>query len=109
MNTLRGNWGYAAEKTSDYVFGSAALFERDDFGPEVMFGFMPSPTTPEASNEVFDRTAEDAARRVQLRASGGRQDLRRHRNAARRPEAGPGAAEGAGQESRRPGRGPGAL
>ena len=33
MNTLRGNWGYAAEKTSDYVFGSAALFERDDFGP----------------------------------------------------------------------------
>ena len=57
MNTLRGNWGYAAEKTGDYVFGSAALFERDDFGPEVMFGFMPSPTTPEASNEVFDRTA----------------------------------------------------
>ena len=40
MNTLRGNWGYAAEKTSDYVFGSAALFERDDYGPEVMFGFM---------------------------------------------------------------------
>jgi hypothetical protein len=57
MNTLRGNWGYAAEKTSDYVLGSAALFERDDYGPEVMFGFMPSPTTPEASNEVFDRAA----------------------------------------------------
>jgi hypothetical protein len=56
MNTLRGNWGDAAEKTSDYVFGSAALFERDDFGPEVMFGFMPSPATPEASNEVFDRS-----------------------------------------------------
>ena len=57
MNTLRGNWGYAAEKTSDYVCGSAALFERDDFGPEVMFGFMPSPATPEASSELFDRTA----------------------------------------------------
>jgi hypothetical protein len=57
MNTLRGNWGYAAEKTSDYVFGSAALFERDDFGPDVMFGFMPSPTTPEASNQVFERSA----------------------------------------------------
>ena len=57
MNTLRGNWGYAAQKTGDYVCGSAALFERDDYGPEVMFGFMPSPTTPEASNEVFDRTA----------------------------------------------------
>ncbi len=24
MNTLRGNWGYVPEKTSDYVFGSAA-------------------------------------------------------------------------------------
>ncbi len=46
MNTLRGNWGYAPEKTGDYVFGSAALFERDDFGPEVMFGCMPSPATP---------------------------------------------------------------
>ena len=56
MNTLRGNWGYAAEKTSDYVFGSAALFERNDYGPEVMFGFMPSPTAPDACNEVFDRT-----------------------------------------------------
>jgi hypothetical protein len=57
MNTLRGNWGYAPEKTGDYACGSAALFERDDFGPEVMFGFMPSPATPEASNEVFDRAA----------------------------------------------------
>jgi hypothetical protein len=57
MNTLRGNWGYAPEKTSDYVCGSAALFERDDFGPEVMFGFMPSPATPEASNQVFNRSA----------------------------------------------------
>jgi hypothetical protein len=57
MNTLRGNWGYAPEKTGEYVLGSAALFERDDFGPEVMFGFMPSPTTPDASNEVFDRAA----------------------------------------------------
>ncbi len=56
MNTLRGNWGYAPQKTSQYVFGSAALFERDDFGPEVMDGFLPSPATPEASNEVFDRT-----------------------------------------------------
>ncbi len=57
MNTLRGNWGYVPAKTSDYLFGSAALFERDDYGPEVMYGFMPAPTTPEASNEVFSRTA----------------------------------------------------
>lgn len=57
MNTLRGNWGYESEQTSGYVFGSAALFERDDYGPEVMFGFMPSPTTPEGNNQVFDRSA----------------------------------------------------
>jgi hypothetical protein len=57
MNTLRGNWGCAPEKTSDYVCGSAGLFERDDYGPEVMFGFMPFPTTPDASNEVFNRAA----------------------------------------------------
>jgi len=57
QNTLRGNWGYAARKTGDYLFGSAALFERDAFGPEVMAGGMPAPTSPEASNEVFDRTA----------------------------------------------------
>ena len=57
MNTLRGNWGYAPEKTSSYVFGSAALFERDEFGSDVMDSFLPAPTTAEASNEVFDRTA----------------------------------------------------
>jgi hypothetical protein len=55
-NTLRGNWGYAPEKTSDFNFGSSMLFERDDYGPEVMFGLMPEPTTPEKSNELFNRT-----------------------------------------------------
>jgi len=57
QNTLRGNWGYKAKKTSDYSFGAAELFERDDFGAEVMFDAMPQPKTPESSNEVFDRTA----------------------------------------------------
>jgi hypothetical protein len=57
MNSLRGNWGYLPRKTSEYVLGSSALFERDDFGCDVMTGFMPSPTTPDASNEVFDRAA----------------------------------------------------
>ena len=55
MNTLRGNWGYAAKKTRDYAFGAADLFERDDFGSEMMWGHIPNPTTPEASNEVFER------------------------------------------------------
>jgi len=57
QNTLRGNWGYAARKTGDYACGASQLFERDDFGAEVMWGYMPQPATPEACNEVFDRTA----------------------------------------------------
>ena len=54
-NTLRGTWGYAAKKTSEYSFGSAALFERDDFGPEVMSGMVPGPKTAEENNELFNR------------------------------------------------------
>jgi len=57
QNTLRGNWGYASKKTSDFVFGAAELFERDDFGAEVMWGHIPNPTTPAGCNEVFNRTA----------------------------------------------------
>jgi hypothetical protein len=56
QNTLRGNWGYSAKNTSDFAFGAAQLFERDDYGPEVMFGAMPWPDTPEERNEVFNRT-----------------------------------------------------
>lgn len=55
-NTLRGNWGYAAKNTSDFSFGAAQLFERDDYGGEVMFGAMPRPETPEQNNAVFNRT-----------------------------------------------------
>ena len=56
QNTLRGNWGYAAKPTSDFSFGTAQLFERDDYGPEVMSGAMPVPKTPEERNAVFNRT-----------------------------------------------------
>ncbi len=58
QNTLRGNWGYVARKTSDFSFGAAQLFERDDYGPEVMYGAMPWPTTPDDRNAVFNRTGE---------------------------------------------------
>jgi hypothetical protein len=58
QNTLRGNWGYVARKTSDFSFGTAQLFERDDYGPEVMHGAMPWPTTLEDRNAVFNRTGE---------------------------------------------------
>ncbi len=57
QNTARGNWGYEAKKTGDFHFGAGLLFERDDFGNDVMAGFSPDPATPEASNEVFDRAA----------------------------------------------------
>ena len=55
-NTLRGDWGYAPRKTGDYVFGGSQLFERDDFGGDVMRGFCPRPTKPEDCNELFNRT-----------------------------------------------------
>jgi len=58
MNTLRGNWGYVAKKTSDFSFGTAQLFERDDYGPEVMYGAMPISKTPEERNAVFNRTGQ---------------------------------------------------
>ncbi len=57
QNTARGNWGYESKKTGDFHFGASQLFERDDFGNDVMDGFSPDPATPEASNEVFDRAA----------------------------------------------------
>jgi hypothetical protein len=62
QNTLRSNpwshnWGYRPKPTSGFHFGAAGLFERDDFGPEVMFGLMPEATTPDESNLLFNRTA----------------------------------------------------
>jgi len=56
QNTLRGNWGYNAKKTSEFSFGTADLFDRDAFGADVMRGFCPQPKTPEACNELFDRS-----------------------------------------------------
>ena len=58
QNTLRGNWGYASKKTGDFSFGAAQLFERDDYGPEVMFGAMPWPETSDERNAVFNRTGQ---------------------------------------------------
>lgn len=57
QNTLRGNWGYEAKKTSDFHFGASILFERDDYGNDVMEGLCPEPKTPGDSDEVFDRAA----------------------------------------------------
>ncbi len=56
QNTLRGNWGYVAKKTSDFSFGADQLFERDAYGPDVMADAMPWPTTPQEKNAVFNKT-----------------------------------------------------
>ncbi|UCD50442.1 MAG: hypothetical protein JSW27_23320 [Phycisphaerales bacterium] len=56
QNTLRGNWGYVAKKTSDFSFGSAQLFERDDYGPDVMRDMIPWPETADERNSVFNNT-----------------------------------------------------
>jgi hypothetical protein len=56
QNTLRGNWGYRTKKTSEFSFGAADLFDRDDFGADVMRGFCPQPSAPEACNDLFDRS-----------------------------------------------------
>jgi len=57
QNTLRGNWGYEAKKTGDFHFGASLLFERDDYGNDVMEGLCPEPKTIRDSNEAFDRAA----------------------------------------------------
>ena len=56
QNTMRGNWGYAAKKTSAFSFGAAQLFESDVYGPDVMADMMPWPETPEQRNAVFNNT-----------------------------------------------------
>jgi len=56
-NTQRGNWGYAAKKTSDFSYGASELFDSDDFGNDVQAGMIPWPKTLQENNEVFNRTA----------------------------------------------------
>ncbi len=55
QNTLRGNWGYATKKTSDYTFGGRELFEHDAYGADTMIGLCPEPQTPDGSQQVFHR------------------------------------------------------
>ncbi|MBN1421265.1 MAG: hypothetical protein JXP34_21000 [Planctomycetes bacterium] len=57
QSTLRGNWGYAPKRTSDYAFGTSSLFEVDGFGNDVMRGFCPQPDAAADCDEVFHRAA----------------------------------------------------
>jgi len=56
-STKGDSWGYAPMATSKFASGAGRLFEEDDFGPSVTHGYRPLPKTPEACNEVFERTS----------------------------------------------------
>lgn len=58
FNTLRTTVGYTSTKTGDFSYGCSQLFERDDWGPDVMSGYSPAPTNMEGQNEIFNRTGE---------------------------------------------------
>jgi hypothetical protein len=56
---VTGAWGYKSAKTSDYTFGAAQLYDRDDYGADYMRGMNPwTKLGPEKSNELFDRMGE---------------------------------------------------
>jgi hypothetical protein len=56
QNTRRGNWGYAAKPTSRFPFGANQLFEREDYGNDVMSDLAPEPAQATAAGELFRRT-----------------------------------------------------
>ncbi|HEY3414556.1 MAG TPA: malectin domain-containing carbohydrate-binding protein [Armatimonadota bacterium] len=57
FNTALTTWGYTAKKTSDYSFGADLLYDRDDYGSDVMRGLTPRPATAQQGAQVFSRAA----------------------------------------------------
>jgi hypothetical protein len=57
-NSLRGTWGYVPKRTSEYSYGTTAIFSDDCFGADVQRGACPLPTTLDAMNTVFDKTGQ---------------------------------------------------
>ena len=58
-SNVTGAWGYQPGKTSDYVFGAADLFDRDDYGADYMRGTHPwNKMSPEQCDALFDRMGE---------------------------------------------------
>jgi len=58
-SNVTGAWGYRPMKTSDYSFGAAAPFERDDFGADYMRGTFPwNQMAPDQQNELFARVGD---------------------------------------------------
>jgi hypothetical protein len=53
---VTGAWGYQPTKTSDYAFGAAELYDRDDYAADTMRGTHPwTEMSPDACNALFDR------------------------------------------------------
>jgi hypothetical protein len=50
-------WSYAPLRTGDFLGGAADLYDRDDFGSDVMRGEGFEDQTPSGSAAVFNRTA----------------------------------------------------
>ena len=49
-------WGYQPGNTSNFVFGAAELFDRDDYGADYMRGTYPwQKMSPEQCNALFER------------------------------------------------------
>jgi hypothetical protein len=51
-----GPWAFRAMKTSGFSGGAGLFFETEDYGPDVMAGFMPRPVAQADCNEVFRRS-----------------------------------------------------
>ena len=67
FNTSRTDkWGYKPKRTSDYNFGGSLLFDRNDWGSEIMRDLTPEPQTPAACNELFNRVGVMLAESFQL-------------------------------------------
>ncbi|MHB0957868.1 MAG: hypothetical protein ACYC6N_19210 [Pirellulaceae bacterium] len=57
-SNVTGAWGYQPRKTSDYAFGAAQMFERDDFGAAYMRDTFPwKAMNQDQSNALFNRFA----------------------------------------------------
>lgn len=58
-SNINAAWGYQPGKTSNYVFGAAEMFDRDDYGADYMHDTCPwKGMSPEQCNALFDRVGE---------------------------------------------------
>jgi hypothetical protein len=54
-NSWSHNWGYQPTPTGRFHMGGSLLFDRDDYGPEIMDGLTPEPATDADAVKLFNR------------------------------------------------------